>query len=230
MYIAICDDEKACRNTVVQLLQEYMAAKKIEYDIEEFSDGESLVASCKKRVQFDLIFLDVYMEELDGISTATELRELGYTAEIVFLTTSRDFAVESYRVSALSYLLKPGEKEELYQVLEKFLGNYRPAKVQLEDCIFKVSDLVYAESFDKKIALHFLDGSTQIVRAKFEELVFKLNYPNFLHCHRCYIVNLDYVRRIENGFFVTVTNENVLIRQKEIQTMKKIYFQYVLSR
>lgn len=230
MYIAICDDERECSNAVVKLLQEYMTPRHMNYDIYQFSDGESLVEAYKRKIHFDLIFLDIFMGTLDGIDTATEIRKLGGTAEIVFLTTSRDFAVESYRVSALSYLLKPARKEEFHEVMEKFLGKYRPVKVQVEDCIFAVSDLVYAESFDKKLFLHFLDGSTQGVRARFEDLIDQLQFPNFLHCHRCYIVNLDHVRKVEDGFFLTVTNETVLIRQKEFHAIKKLYYQYVLSR
>lgn len=230
MYIAVCDDEKNCHDAVEQLLQEFMAEKKIEYHIEHFFDGESLMSAYEKNRQFDLIFLDIYMGTMDGIATAAEIRKRNGTASIVFLTTSRDFAVESYRVSAFSYLLKPAGQADFFEMMERFYRHYRPLKVQVENCTFQVSDLVYVESFDKKLILHFLDRSTQEVRVKFDDMISKLNFPNFLHCHRCYLVNFDHVRKIGDGFFWTVTDEQVLIRQREFHAVKKLYYQYVLSR
>ena len=129
-----------------------------------------------------------------------------------------------------SYLLKPLDIKDFYSVMDKFLGGFRPVKLQLGEVVFSVSDLVYAESLDKKIILHFLDHSTQVVQGKFEELTTKLNFPDYLHCHRCYIVNMNHIKKIEDGYFLTITNKKVLIRQKEFTAIKKHYYKFVLSR
>ncbi|MEG0919234.1 MAG: LytTR family DNA-binding domain-containing protein [Anaerovoracaceae bacterium] len=230
MYIAICDDEKVCQDKIQHLLQQFMATKDIHYSIKCFFSGEDLISACKNKEHFDLIFLDIFLGDLDGIDTAKALRQLGISSELIFLTTSRDFAVESYQVSALSYLLKPLTTEAFEPVMHSFFEKYRPVKLQIKDCIFSISDLVFAESLDKKVVLHFLDDSTQIVPCKFEELNNMLNFSNFLRCHRCYIVNLFHVKKIINGDFLTVTNRQVLIRQKEYTAIKKSYYQFVLSQ
>lgn len=234
MYIAICDDEKTTHDGVKSLLLKYMAQKtspqSMSCNIKRFFDGEGLVDACRNNEHYDLIFLDVFMGDMDGISTARAIRALGLKTPIVFLTTSRDFAVESYQVSAFSYMLKPVTQAGFFAVMDKFSEQYRPVRICVGNLFFSVSDLVYAESADKRVELHFLDGTAQAVKAKFDELTSILNFPNLLHCHRCYIINLDHVKRVCDGYFLTVTNERVLIRQKAFAAIKKAYYEYILSK
>lgn len=230
MYIAICEDDRNYNNLTKKQIQEYLNTKNINYHISVYEDGESLIAACQEGAYFDLIFLDIYMGMLNGLEVARELRKQKVSSAIIFLTTSRDFAVESYEVAAFSYLVKPVEEKLLVQVMERFLTEYQPVKVDLGGIVFSLVDLVYAESANKKTTLHFRDKSTRSTSLTFHESVDKLSFPNFLQCHRCYMVNLNHVRKIGDGYFLTITDERVLIRQKGYTTIKKLYYKYVLSQ
>lgn len=229
MIIACCDDNSECRLSFVRLLQETMSKMQRKTSIIQFNNGESLIEACKKGTYFDLIFLDVLMEHLDGIETAVALRAQGIKSTIIFLTTSRDFAVESYQVNALSYLLKPISIKQLSDIMERFFALYYPIRIQIKDFVFTVSDLVFAESLNKKVIFHFEDQSTHILTIQLDEVATLLRFPNFLRCHRSYLVNLDHVRRIENCCFLTIHNDSVFIRQKELTAIKKQYYEYLTS-
>ena len=85
--------------------------------IDLFSDGDSLMVSHIAR-PFDIILRDIIMPMLNGIDTAAEIRKLDKSVKIVFLTSSAEFAVDSYKVHADNYLLKPVDPESLYSCLD----------------------------------------------------------------------------------------------------------------
>ena len=111
--IAICDDVEVERFVLKRQLMVYFQTNGREAQIQEYESGESLLADIEEGYIWpDLIFLDIYMGDLNGMDTARKLRDLGVKAPIVFLTASPDFALESYEVEASGYLLKPAEEKQ----------------------------------------------------------------------------------------------------------------------
>ena len=99
---------------------------------------------------FDLIFLDIYMGGITGMDTAKELRQLGASAPVIFLTTSPDFAVESYEVNAAGYLLKPIQLEKLSALISHLLTSVERPRVCIQSgrrrrYVF-LDDILFAES------------------------------------------------------------------------------------
>lgn len=226
-HIAICDDLPEERAVLKRLLSAFAAQRQLSFSIAEFSNGEALVADAG--VDFDLVFLDIFMGGMNGMETAKNLRAAGVRTPIVFLTTSPDFAMESYEVVALSYLLKPVFEARLVTVLEQFLQNYHPRSVLLQGRLFMVEDLVFAESRNKKILLHFNDGGVAELLEKLDTVEAALSSRNFLRCHQSFIVNMDYVRCMEGESFQTILGVPVLIRKREFPAMRKKYYEYLTS-
>ena len=110
MRIAICDDDGALRSDLRSALDRSLAGRNVRARYQEYTAGERLVADAANGDPFDLVFLDVYLEGVDGVSAARALRAVDAAVPIVFLTVSREHAVESYEVRATDYLMKPAGK------------------------------------------------------------------------------------------------------------------------
>ena len=110
--IAICDDEEYFRTTEKKLISKYMAGKNCECMIDMYESGKELLALRSAISQYNIIFLDVNMEEIDGIETAKEIRKISKDVFIVFVTAFITYALEGYKVDAVRYLIKDHESLE----------------------------------------------------------------------------------------------------------------------
>ena len=117
--IAICDDEKKLRRDLRNLLAVQMELTGMDYAIQEFDCGESLLAACDAAEQIDILFLDIEMPGSDGMTTAKLLRQSGCKMIIIFVTAYPDFVFQGYEVHAFHYILKPYEEAKIREVLSK---------------------------------------------------------------------------------------------------------------
>ena len=112
IHIAICDDEDGFLFLEQKLVSAYMERHVYQYRVDTFSSGMDLLQQDNAIVNFDIIFLDINMNELDGIETAKKIRESGSNAYIVFVTAFVTYALEGYKVDAVRYLLKESDSLE----------------------------------------------------------------------------------------------------------------------
>lgn len=116
--IAVCDDEPRYLHDIKRLLDEYSAAHGIELVATAFSLPFELLEHIESGAEFDLYLLDVYMPGMTGIELAGQLRRIGIEAPVVFLTTSREHALEAFGVGAAGYLAKPFQREDFFKALD----------------------------------------------------------------------------------------------------------------
>ena len=114
--IAVCDDEviECCK--IAGKIKELLKEMKIPCVIQQFFSGRELLQSCD---QFDIIFLDIIMRNLDGIQTAQIFREKAFDKMLIFISSSREYVFDTYDVEAFWYLLKPIDEKKLKRVLQK---------------------------------------------------------------------------------------------------------------
>ena len=118
--ILVCDDLQEERRNLTQMLRHYEAAGSVELNLETAADGTELLAMWKPG-RWDIIFLDIYMPQLNGVDTARRLRKLDDRCEIVFATTSREHGMEGYELHAMDYLTKPFTQQDVDGVMDWFL-------------------------------------------------------------------------------------------------------------
>lgn len=228
MTIAICEDLPVDRAALCQALHNFALVKNICMKISEYTDGSELLnESIEVLADFELFFFDIYMPQSNGMEIAKLLRSRGVSAPFIFLTSSSDFAVESYDVAALSYLVKPIRVDKLQAAMERFLQRYRSRSIFLDDQLLVLDDIVFVESLLKNIFIHFKDGTTVKARYKLNDIESRLTSRRFLRCHQSYIINLDYVKRIENESFLTTLHQSVLIRKRNFTEICKAYYDYL---
>jgi len=119
--IAVCDDEPFFQDNILELIKN--SPKSIEYSTDCFDNGDSLIKAHTK-TPYDIIFLDIVMPLFNGLEAAKEIREQDKNVKIVFLTTSTDYAVESYTVKATNYLLNRWMKTSFIGALANCLRNF----------------------------------------------------------------------------------------------------------
>ena len=118
--LALCDDETAQREAAGNLLREYAASRPaLAIKLSIFSSGQELLAAAEECGGFDLYVLDIVMPGLSGIDLGVRLRELYSDGDIIYLTISPEYAVDSYAARAFYYLMKPVEPDKLFQVLDQ---------------------------------------------------------------------------------------------------------------
>lgn len=211
--IALCDDTAEELNRIMKFIKEYKAKSDIEIVYDCFSGGAELLSKIKTGVFYDLIFLDVVMPVINGIDTAKEIYSKNKATKIIFLTVSPEFALDSYSVSALDYIIKPINCESFDRAMQKFRNVYIEKEsekiiIQEKSKIMQIAlnTLCYVEVYDHDLIYHLSNGDTVTCRQSLAEIENILNKnKGFVKTHRSYIVNMQYVQEIEANC-VTMTN------------------------
>ena len=228
--IVICEDVEIQREMLKEILTSYFEEINEEVMILTYDSGESLVADIEEEyVEAELILLDIYMKKLNGMETAKKLRDLNCNAPIVFLTASPDFAVESYDVQAAGYLLKPFEEDKLKNLLNHILKVDLKRRVVIKERrqyrYPYIDDILYMESDRHVVTIHMRDGSSILTQEKMRDLKSRIGQKRFLHCHQSYLVNMDYIRDVEEEF-VLADNSRIPIRVRGRKQVLEEYDQY----
>ena len=200
MTIVVCDDNLSEAKHITELIHDYG----IHIRLVTHTTPRDTIAYLNTHTAVDLCILDIIMPDISGVELAQELRNGGYTGEIVFLTSSNNFAFESYEVKAFRYILKPYTKEQLFQVLHEVENKIKAEdntgimiKTQEETRFVPHREIMYAEAQLRKVTLHLENGLTLDFFAKFGDVSKELeNDRRFIRCHRSYIANMDYVSSI----------------------------------
>lgn len=193
--VAICDDTPEFLISTKKQLEQWKDVPE-KLVIELFHDGDALLES-HTSTPFDIIILDVIMPLLNGIETAAEIRKLDKSVKIVFLSSSSDYAVDSYTVHANNYLLKPITQENLFRCMNELVAEIK----DMAKCItvngtaavhrIKFHNIEYLEVQGKKVLLVLADGSTIEAHNPFYYFQDKLQLEDgFFKCHRSYIINI----------------------------------------
>ena len=226
--IVICDDDQSFIQDLKINLERYAADTGREFCFFEFHDGIELLENYQP--DFDLIFMDIKMEKLNGLKTAEEIRKTDSTVGLFFLTSLSQYVWKGYEYGAINYLLKPMKYGRLKMELDRFFSRYQGKEegylsFSNDNGKYKVlyKNLRYAETQKRNVLLHF-DGQEQVIYKNMKEIASLLEAQRqFARCHASFIVNMVYVKSVENLEAVLTTGERVPISQpKRKEFMAKL--------
>ncbi|MDE7445612.1 MAG: LytTR family DNA-binding domain-containing protein [Lachnospiraceae bacterium] len=228
MNIAICDDEKAIREQINELIEK---EKQGVYP-EHYETGDSLLAAGK---QFDIVFLDIQMDGTDGIETAKKLRERDEDTILIFITAIREYVFKAFDVSAFHYLLKPIEENKFHEVFQRAKRELEKRKKQRRETIFiktrnrsftlEKDSILYIESRAKKVEIHTTEEIIETY-ASMNEMEAQLG-ERFYRCHRGYLVNMAYVAEYDSESVTLNNGEYVYLAKEKRGEFVKVYMRYL---
>ncbi|GAA0181071.1 LytTR family DNA-binding domain-containing protein [Clostridium sediminicola] len=221
--ICICDDEKMQRKDLKSIISMQFQLKGIEFSVVEYENGEDLLSVIRKdRNSYDIIFLDIEMNKINGIETARQVRLLNDTAIIIFITGFSDYVFDGYEVKAFNYVMKPYRQEKIVDVLFKALKQvYKEQNdffmVQSSRNAYKINynDIIYFVSDKRRIKVITSGENIYEFYEKLDDIEKKL--PQFfVRIHQRYLVNLNFVLSIENNF-IEIKDEKLPISRRRYQ-------------
>lgn len=226
MKIAICDDEVFYREQLLGLTQKYaMQNKSKEITVTAFTHAEELLDTVNKSGGFDIYILDVIMPGMNGIELGKTLREKGFDEKIIYLTTSDEFAVASYKVNAADYIIKPATEDEFISSLDRVVKLVSDKKdkfilIKTKNGSVKLNfdNLVYAELTKRTVIYHLRDGKTiesVYIRTNFGDTVkdFVLD-KRFVFCGKSLLLNLHHILSVQNETIVFDSSDKIFVGKK----------------
>ena len=220
MNILICEDDQTSLNQLKQLfghikLNGPLSVQffSVSFDVMDFLQGGQVA---------DVYLLDVVMPGLNGIQLAKAIRKHDPFGVIVFLTSSKEFAIHAFEVEAYAYLLKPYDAVKIKTLLEKIEKQklidaqayliYRH-KDQFERIMKR--DLVYVEVNLRTIRLKLKDGRTLSHSGRLHSYLEQLTLNDgFIQCHKSFLVNLAEVVQFQKTYLITRQNEHIPISRR----------------
>lgn len=231
MRIAICDDDCEFRQLITGFLQPY---KMVYPEITEnsFSNGEELVNAYKNNSRFDILFLDIMMKDVDGIEAAKKIRAMDKDVIIIFITGYTEFVPDTFRVGAFQFLLKPVDevefKRDFERAVEFFRINHFKYKIRWKDTTsaVEIKNISYIEAANRHLFVYTTDSKLECV-GKIAEEEKKLTGYNIVKCHQSYMVNLSYVRQIDNSKVYLAGGKQIPVSRKLKETVKAAFNNYL---
>ena len=235
MNIAICDDDFLYMNQVKEMIEKWGKEHHEDVSIYLFNHGDALINSYQKS-HIEVILLDIMMPLLNGMETAHEIRKNDSVVKIIFLTSSPEFALESYDVKASGYLLKPTTYEKLCSLLNdcKQAFHYEPESIIVKTdkgyrkIYYHLIECVEAQN--KKVLFCLNDGECLEVLDTFVLCSNELTTNDaFYKCHRSYLVHMPAIDHFNSIEIETKTHKKVSIARSYAKSFKEAYFEYMFK-
>lgn len=122
MKIAVCDGSSFDRELIIDLLTEYFENQFINPEVTSYASGKNLIYDIEDGLNYDILFLDIYLKDINGIETAEILREISFNGKILFLTANPDYVFLGYDVGAVDYLLKNKKIKLINDIIYKTIA------------------------------------------------------------------------------------------------------------
>ena len=230
--IAICDDDKADRERIHEYVTEYLKSKDTQAEIKVFDHPDTLISECES-FRPQIYILDIVMPMVTGIQAARELRWNQPDAQIIFATSESSFALESFDVNPINYIVKPVDKEKLFSTLDLAMSRVAiddkksvTVKIKGGLCSLRLDDIMYIDYRNHVVSYHMANGeivSTPTLRIGFSEYMDENHSEqDFVRCHESICVSLEAIDKL--------TRTDITLRNKELIPVSKSRYTEVADR
>ncbi len=228
--IAVCDDEQI----VCDMVSETVSRWKPDVKVQCFSSGEALLAAYDF---FDVIFLDIDMQGINGIETGRRIRKKDHETKIIYLTSYRDYVAGAFEVHAFQYLLKPISPAQLTHLLDEIFQYVKKADrrtildFQTNEGIVcaDAAEICYFEFTDRKIRMVTFNG-VYTMRGKISSIYDRTSSLGFSMPHKSFVVNFLHVKNVRNLDIILDNGDSIPLSQKKQRAWKQELTNYLSER
>lgn len=235
MRIVVCDDETAEVEKLCVMVRKLCDERKLPAEVRGITNYKRFLEDMAK-VRADIILLDICMGPHNGIEAARILRRFNEDCAIIFVTSSRDYALEAFEVTAAHYLLKPVTPENLQAALTRtrFFQSkkkYLHVMVDYNELQVPMDDVLYLETTERKTRLYLRSGATVDSGRPLAHLSEQLlPEPQFIACYRGIVVNADYVQALDEDGVTLIGSLRLPISGKRYGEIRKHYHEYLIRK
>lgn len=235
--IAFCDDEISVLEELGSLIDRYRAEHGCEFEYKAFQSPLELLAAIERGARFDILFLDVIMPGENGIAASAEIRSYDNNVKIVFLTSSPEFAVQSYAVNAYYYQLKPIQTDGFFSLMDSVISECDKDKassfiIRCKNGITRIESrrVEYCEVIHRTLFIHLTNGMIFESIGSMDELSDQLTpFGCFLRPHRSYLVNLDHIQNLSYRAITMACHIEIPIPRGKYGEIKDRYLEYAFQ-
>jgi DNA-binding LytR/AlgR family response regulator len=233
--IAICDDEVIICSLIESIILKYKQDTHIDIEVEVFYSGEEIFKYLED-FYFDLIYLDIEMQKLNGIQIGKMIREQmeNYATSIVYISGKDSYYKQLFDVQPLNFIEKPIQSGKIIDTLalalkltDKFSKTFTYKKGYNIHKI-QIKDIIYFESLEREIKIVTIKGIEKFY-GKLEEVYEQLKKYLFMHIHRSYIINYTYVKVFKYTDVIMFNNEKLPISQSKRKIIREEQLKYALE-
>lgn len=235
--VAFCDDERSVLNDLSAYLEHYRTKCEHQIEYTAFSSPLELMAEIGKGTRYDIIFLDILMPGETGINAAAEIRNYDNNVKIIFLTSSTEYAVQSYTVGAYYYQLKPIREENFILLMDSAIALCE--KEQDDSLILRCKNgitrirlrhLEYCEVNHHTLSIHLTNGKVLESTGSLDELARQLEpYECFMSPHRSYLINLDHIQNLSYHSVTLSSCAEIPLARGKFHLVKDAYLKRALT-
>ena len=232
MKILICDDEKQYLDVLCAHVQEYMSKRFIECEIIRATSPLEVI---DQDLRYDLAFLDIQMEGMDGISLAKELKNYNSKLALFFVTNYEEYQDDAMDLRAFRFFSKPFDVGRLYSGLDKAMeyidGAYIDIFLHGENAQQRimVDDILYITRSNRKVELKTTLQSVT-TRESFDDLCQKMPPLFFYQVHKSFCVNLHYVKQYSYSELYLTDGTRIPVAPRKQSSFHKFWFEYLRRR
>ena len=233
MRIAICDDIQKELETIRTALNVYAKAHtELFFDVDEYSVALDLLHAVEKGKTYDIALLDICMPGILGTDAAEEMLAKSPEMDVIFLTTSDEYAVAAFAMNATHYLLKPFSQEQFNGALDRAIKKTEDQVLLSLDCVngvyrVRISEIVSIESQNHYLLIGLSSGETLKLRMKLSQMFEKIQEsPEFIRVGASYVINLDFVRSISGNSIEMQGGAKIPVPRRSVEEVQRAYMEY----
>ncbi|QEM67416.1 response regulator transcription factor [Geobacter sp. FeAm09] len=238
--IAICDDIPGDLQGLVSLTNQYLSTNGLDAEVTGFSHPDALLTAIEAE-SFHLYILDIVMPMVSGLELGKEIRRFDREAQIIYATTEPQFALQAYAASPINYLIKPIDKQQLFDTLplalsKADLADEQPFTVKTADGlrVIKLSNISCCEYHRHAVIFSIMSGEevySRSFRENFSEYCAPLlQNRHFLQCHTSFVINMRRVERFAKDSFTLYGGKLVPIAAKRYPAVRDAYMDYLTAK
>ncbi len=232
LLVAICDDEQYYREKIQKLLEQYLKAHDLDHEIHLFLSGQEFLAQSENAVKYDIVFMDINMDELDGIQTAMRMRTFHSDTYIVLVTAFINYVLEGYKVNAVRYLMKDTLDTSMTECMDAILQKMRLSQVAFSfmegEKRLYTDNILYVESRKHKSIFSYMESGivNYQIYDKLDSIEQALSGCHFLRIHKSYLVNMKHIQKISNYTVMLDTGEELPVPRLRYRAVKEAFVAY----
>ena len=238
--IALCDDVREQLEIMEKAVRSYFADSTYEIKISQYDNAMMFLDAFEEGGNFDIVLLDICMPGMLGTDVAAEMRNQKSRDEIIFLSTSDEFAVDAFSVQAAHYIVKPFTQKQFDQAMDRVMESIRQRHskkiifrlvgggIQVEE----INDILFVESKGHIQKVYVRDGSALETRLSLSELITTLDSISpgqFISPGKGYIVNLTAIHVIKSDY-IEIQDYQIPLARRKYRQFQEEYFKFIFKK